>query len=242
MGQDESRKRTNHRELHPVPATCISKSNPAFRHLTEHSPRPHLPTSKIHPIHDPWLVDDPHCSSAMQTRQGTADLVYQTNRNKKTPLPRTITPAKKIPRPPGLRPGASTPPRPPRPPPTDRPSSFKNRFPGPTGPLPKRTVCPSVSRAQPQPQQARPTDDWPARAPICDWSFELSLRRLVIRSRREVAAARLWPPFLDGRFFGDGEVDGDGSMQRSWRANLFRFVRGKTRIRLALPPHFSSCP
>lgn len=115
MGQDESRKRTNHRELHPVPATCISKSNPAFRHLTEHSPRPHLPTSKIHPIHDPWLVDDPHCSSAMQTRQGTADLVYQTNRNKKTPLPRTITPAKKIPRPPGLRPGASTPPRPPVP-------------------------------------------------------------------------------------------------------------------------------
>lgn len=145
--------------------------------------------------------------AALPCRQGKEPQIWYTRRTetKKTPLPRTITPAKKIPRPPGLKPGASTPPRPPRPPPTDRPSSFKNRFPGPTGPLPKRTVRPSVSRAQPQPQQARPADDWPARAPICDWSFELSLRRLVIRSRREVAAARLWPPFLDGRFFGDGK-------------------------------------
>lgn len=182
--------------------------------------------------------------AALPCRQGKEPQIWYTRRTE-TKKHHSLEPSprrKRSPALPASNPADQPPPRPPRPPPTDRPSSFKNRFPGPTGPLPKRTVRPSVSRAQPQPQQARPTDDWPARAPICDWSFELSLRRLVIRSRREVAAARLWPPFLDGRFFGDGEVDGDGSMQRSWRANLFRFVRGKTRIRLALPPHLSSCP
>lgn len=108
------------------------------------------PTDLENPSHHPWMVD-PHCSSAMQTRQGTADLIYQTKRNNQTPkpTPSTIPPAKKIPRPSRPQTRPTLPPSP-----TDRPSTdkFKNRFPGPTGPLPKRTVRPSVSRAQPQPQ------------------------------------------------------------------------------------------
>lgn len=151
----------------PSRRRVFQKDKTAFRHLTEH-PRPHLPTSKIHPIHHPWTVD-PHCSSAMQTTKGRKRRSNIYTRRNETTKPRNQLPQpsprrKRSPAHPASNPTNPTP-VPHRP---AKHRQFKNRFPGPTGPLPKRTVRPSVSRAQPQPQQERrthPANDWPHSLP-----------------------------------------------------------------------------